>query len=174
MSAEDLLKSTRGQSGLSRINARMAIAIAGIAAIAISLIFLLVWSPECCTLLIAYCDLRGGGSISAVIAAEKIYYDFIHSVHKTREVDVMSISRGALVVTRVYFSELGAGVPSSPSELGGQGSGVAFGLHYFDADSPVGDVIEFSWAEWPYARVGGGGFWLSAVDCSSGGFRSAG
>lgn len=179
MSAEDLLHEDRRLTNQLRfilrpINAKTAISILSVITLVISLIYLLGWDPECCTTIIAFCELRKGGSIATAFTTDTVYYDFVHSVHKTREIDVMNVEKGVLILSKIYFSQLGAGVPSAPSEVGGSGGGEAFGLYYFDASSTLGRTIEFSWTGWTHARAGGGGFWLSASECVSGGFMSSG
>lgn len=44
---------------------------------------------------------------------------FIHSVSKTRVIDVYEIRGNDIIQTREYFSAHGAGLPSSPDEPGG-------------------------------------------------------
>lgn len=57
---------------------------------------------------------------------------FIHSVSKTRVVDVYEIQGKQIIQTREYFSAHGAGLPSSPDEPGGirwEKQGSRFVLH---------------------------------------------
>ncbi len=52
-------------------------------------------------------------------SGQKFSLSFIHSVSKTRVIDLYDVRGTDIVQTREYFSAHGAGLPSSPDEPGG-------------------------------------------------------
>ncbi len=68
---------------------------------------------------------------------------FTHSVHLSVEYDKLAVTPKGFYVTEVYAEDLGAGVPSSPSELGGGFSVPGPAVHYVDVWSYRGKVLVF-------------------------------
>jgi len=54
--------------------------------------------------------------ITGMVIPVSIY--FIHSVHRVPEVDLLYTGRDGFIVRAIAFQEHGAGVPSSPSDIG--------------------------------------------------------
>ncbi len=122
--------------------------------------------------LVLYCEGRESGSKATLLPLSKVYYDFTHSVNKSREVDVLSFEDGFLVLKGVYFRDYGAGVPASPEEVGGQELYEAYDFIYYDAERVLGEKLELRWPEAMRALVGGGGVWFDAWECKRASIRA--
>ena len=65
---------------------------------------------------------KEGESITIPIPSRpnsSITLTFIHSVHKTPQVEIVEVTHGGLFLREVRFKEYGAGIPASPHEIGG-------------------------------------------------------
>lgn len=86
----------------------LALAAACLAVTASLLAALAPWSPEG----FAYkCLEEGGGVKAGYVESPLVYYYYVHSVHKTPEIDVLEVTPAGFKPTLVYLRELGAGTP---------------------------------------------------------------
>ena len=120
---------------------------------------------------VIYCWSASGVSRAAVVGGT-IYYDFVHSANKAREIDVIRIVDGDPVLVAIYFREYGAGVPASPAEVGGSGWYETGDFIVYEAWRRLPGSFEVSTREWAYVRLGGGGFWVTGEECDKIGLKT--
>lgn len=100
-----------------------------------------------------------GYSWSGYARGNVVYYDFIHSVHKTREIDLLVITSGGFKPFRVYLLDLGAGTPEA---IVGESQGFLVALPGATYSKPVLEVGSESNAT---VSMGGSSAWVSAGEC---------
>ena len=61
----------------------------------------------------------GGAGTVYLLNGSRLVVSFVHSVHLTPERDVLAVTSRGFYLVEVWAEDLGAGVPSSPAELGG-------------------------------------------------------
>lgn len=107
-----------------------------------------------------YCVLPRGGVEAGFVAAPRVYYTFIHSVHKDIEVDVLNVSPGGFTPSLVYLREFGAG---TPEKTVGEFDGFIVVEAAVKAAKPV---IEVGSRSNTTVTIGAAGKWLSIETCS--------
>lgn len=100
-----------------------------------------------------------GYSWSGYARGGVVYYDFIHSVHKTREIDLLVVTPDGFKPSRVYLSELGAGAPET---IVGESQGFLVALPGASYSKPV---LEVDGGSSQRVSMGGSSAWIYAREC---------
>ncbi len=121
----------------------------------------LALAPPAGTRGFAYLCVSGGGSFEAgYVASPRVYYVFVHSVHKSLEVDVLEVTREGFKPSLVYLRDFGAG---TPEDVVGEFDG------FIVARAAVGGArpsLVVSSRGNPTVTLGAAGTWLSMENCA--------
>ncbi len=132
--------------------AGVALALAAIAVVALTL----AASPG-----FAYICVGESGRVEAgYVASPRVYYVFVHSVHRSPEIDVLEVSREGFKPSLVYLRDFGAG---TPEDVVGE-----FG-DFIVARAVVGEAkpsLVIASRGNLTVTVGAAGTWLSIEKCS--------
>ncbi len=101
-----------------------------------------------------------------MLNSSRVVVEFTHSVHLSREVDVLAVTSRGFYLVSTYAEDLGAGVPSSPSELGGGWTVPGSAIIYQDVWIYRGQALLFDLANAYNMTVHVGAIAVDSTKCS--------